>query len=58
MVKVDIYPKGCASFKGSHDTTSKKNTVERHTWMSEFQRPFTGEIRLGIVASTESTTSD
>ena len=52
------YSQGSTGFKSSHDTTSKEDTIEGHARMSEFQSPFTGEIRFGIVTSTESTSSD
>jgi hypothetical protein len=46
------------SFKGSHNTTSKKDTVERHRRMREFQSPLSGKIWFSIISSSKSTTSD
>ena len=54
----ETYPQRSTRFKGSHDTTSKENTIEWHTRMCEFQRPFTSEIRLSIITSTKPTSSN
>src|SRR5579859_6525098 len=49
------YSKRSPGFKSSHNTTSKQNTVERHTRMRKLERPLSRKIRFRIIRATETT---
>ncbi|KAH0356649.1 beta subunit of fatty acid synthase, partial [Aureobasidium melanogenum] len=43
---------------GDHDTTTEQNTIEGHRRVAELACPLPGEVRVGVLGGTETTSSD
>ncbi|KAF3401859.1 hypothetical protein F1880_009718 [Penicillium rolfsii] len=49
---------GGVSFLGDHHAATEQATVERHRGIAELGRPCAREVRVGILGTSETTTSD
>ena len=46
------------SLLSDHDTTTEQDTIERHGRVAELACPLTGQVRVGVLGSTETTSSN